>query len=1057
MLALEAIYGTDDFTRDADGRGFSLRVAAHEGAATAAMNAEEETSASLSGDGSPSSSVAAAPQAARERKAAERQKAFTTAFSNTSAALLCVRYPALYPCRPLKISVKPLEGLPEAAARELARQLSSLAAEAANAPGIGGDKAEKAAAEEEVDHREHDEFDVSEKGAEPSPAGGGEVCAFSLATHAADFLADATLARAPPLPSPLPTDDDEESASAVVASLWDDAMRRTANLAAGGGGGGGGGADGGDGDGGELDGGSEFAALAWGVGGGLFGDEPAIRRALPPPPAPFASSKGGALVAPPPPPPPPARPPPTKKEPPKARPPTPPPAAAPERSISAAIFRSVRQLSQLALGGRTSQKDLQLQQQQREQAEREEEEAEEKEEEEQREKQQQQQQRQQISTGAPNSEAMQALRKDLVLCQALRLAASLGSSAAAAGDGTAASGAAAPPLSQRSLPAVAAELAERGILPSWAAGVLSGPPAALDLALARAFGGGERKEEDATANFLRASARPQRQLQQQRTPDPPPSSSFFSRYAQDFEEIATLGRGGFGVVVSATNKLDGRRYAVKKIPLRSSASPAEAARILREVATLSRLQHNNVVRYFNCWLEDAGPGEEKKMKKEKKEKKKKEKRREKRGKKETQEDEEEKDEGEKKRAERHWLDSSTAGAATARKATAIESEESSSSAAGGGFWQTKPSAASSTTTGTETGTTIEAAAAATIATTATAATATTTLDDDESSGFSSSDDDYDSGSESETAEEQDEEEEGKPNKSKGTRQTLFIQMELCPRTLREVLDGKRSGGAASPSSSSSSPVLDGEGAWRAVRGLLRGLAYLASQGILHRDLKPSNLFISARGDAVLIGDFGLSKSASAADGNEANGGDNESNKDAAIVNNTDASDATGAVGTALYISPEVLEGWSAYDSRVDIWSAGVVAFEVFSGPFATAHERVLALRALRERGGPPPAEEWPSPGRVGRVGRARCCGCGSQARRLDARPQPRRPPDSCRRPPVGPAPPGARGRGRGGPAALASGLAGAVFPSARRSVCRGARCCGGGAFVVVFFFARRRK
>ena len=196
-------------------------------------------------------------------------------------------------------------------------------------------------------------------------------------------------------------------------------------------------------------------------------------------------------------------------------------------------------------------------------------------------------------------------------------------------------------------------------------------------------------------------------------------------------------------------------------------------------------------------------------------------------------------------------------------------------------------------------------------------------------------------------------------------------MELCPRTLRDVLDGggggKRGGGGAA-ASSPSSPSLDGEGAWRAVRGLLRGLAYLSSQGILHRDLKPSNLFVSARGDAVLIGDFGLSKSAAgdAGDG-EDNGDLVEGSRNAAIVNN-DASDATGAVGTALYIAPEILEGWSAYDSRVDIWSAGVVAFEAFNGAFRTTHERVLALRALRERGGPPLAGEWPSPGRVAELG-----------------------------------------------------------------------------------------
>lgn len=45
-------------------------------------------------------------------------------------------------------------------------------------------------------------------------------------------------------------------------------------------------------------------------------------------------------------------------------------------------------------------------------------------------------------------------------------------------------------------------------------------------------------------------------------------------------------------------RLDGRKYAVKKIKLQPSGGSSSYARILREVATLSRLQHPNIVRYF---------------------------------------------------------------------------------------------------------------------------------------------------------------------------------------------------------------------------------------------------------------------------------------------------------------------------------------------------------------------------------------------------------------------------------------------------------------------------
>ncbi|KAI3710082.1 hypothetical protein L2E82_39855 [Cichorium intybus] len=58
-----------------------------------------------------------------------------------------------------------------------------------------------------------------------------------------------------------------------------------------------------------------------------------------------------------------------------------------------------------------------------------------------------------------------------------------------------------------------------------------------------------------------------------------------------------VGHGGFGHVVLCKNKLDGRQYVVKKIRLKDKSQPLHD-RILREVATVSRLQHQHVVRYY---------------------------------------------------------------------------------------------------------------------------------------------------------------------------------------------------------------------------------------------------------------------------------------------------------------------------------------------------------------------------------------------------------------------------------------------------------------------------
>lgn len=75
----------------------------------------------------------------------------------------------------------------------------------------------------------------------------------------------------------------------------------------------------------------------------------------------------------------------------------------------------------------------------------------------------------------------------------------------------------------------------------------------------------------------------------------------FSRYHQDFDEAGHLGRGGFGQVVKARNKLDGRFYAVKKISQTSAASLKDT---LSEIMLLSRLNHPYVVRYYTAWLEE---------------------------------------------------------------------------------------------------------------------------------------------------------------------------------------------------------------------------------------------------------------------------------------------------------------------------------------------------------------------------------------------------------------------------------------------------------------------
>jgi serine/threonine-protein kinase len=93
--------------------------------------------------------------------------------------------------------------------------------------------------------------------------------------------------------------------------------------------------------------------------------------------------------------------------------------------------------------------------------------------------------------------------------------------------------------------------------------------------------------------------------------------------------------------------------------------------------------------------------------------------------------------------------------------------------------------------------------------------------------------------------------------------------------------------------------------------ICEGLAHAHERGIIHRDIKPANVFISAQGHAKIV-DFGLARG--------------------------EASDIThtGAIlGTPNYMAPEQIRG-EAIDQRADIFSVGVVLYELFSGrkPFA---------------------------------------------------------------------------------------------------------------------------
>ena len=124
---------------------------------------------------------------------------------------------------------------------------------------------------------------------------------------------------------------------------------------------------------------------------------------------------------------------------------------------------------------------------------------------------------------------------------------------------------------------------------------------------------------------------------------------------------------------------------------------------------------------------------------------------------------------------------------------------------------------------------------------------------------------------------------------------------------------------------------------RVLRDVADALAYAHERGVIHRDIKPDNILIDAQSGRPMVTDFGIAR---------------------AVTEGDSRLTATGiAIGTPTYMSPEQAAGERTIDGRSDLYSLGVLGYQMLTGepPFTANSTPAILVKHISEQ--PTPVEQ----------------------------------------------------------------------------------------------------